>query len=142
MASKTGDHKQHAGRKLVDIAQKARGRTPFKYELEVIPFFAGEAGGQHYKPRMVATCPMWCGCCLKEHQQMLPRVNTAVEPVAGCSNISDLLLHMTHRRAALWAGKGLICLGAWGKAVSNRCRSCEPPYTCSFLEAVPETGEK
>lgn len=34
--------KPHAGQKLVDIAQKARGRTPFKYELEVIPFFAGE----------------------------------------------------------------------------------------------------
>jgi hypothetical protein len=27
---------------MVDIAQKARGRTPLKYELEVIPFFAGE----------------------------------------------------------------------------------------------------
>lgn len=33
---------QHKTRKLVDIAQKARGRTPLKYELEVIPFFAGE----------------------------------------------------------------------------------------------------
>jgi hypothetical protein len=33
---------QQKTRKLVDIAQKARGRTPLKYELEVIPFFAGE----------------------------------------------------------------------------------------------------
>jgi hypothetical protein len=33
---------QHKTRKLVDIAQKARGRTALKYELEVIPFFAGE----------------------------------------------------------------------------------------------------
>jgi hypothetical protein len=27
--------------KLVKIANKARGRTPLKYEFEVIPFFAG-----------------------------------------------------------------------------------------------------
>uniref|UniRef100_A0A383V6X7 C2 NT-type domain-containing protein n=1 Tax=Tetradesmus obliquus TaxID=3088 RepID=A0A383V6X7_TETOB len=33
---------QHKTRKLVEISQKARGRTPLKYELEVIPFFAGE----------------------------------------------------------------------------------------------------
>lgn len=32
------------GKKVVQIAQKARGRTPFKYELEVIPFFAGKSG--------------------------------------------------------------------------------------------------
>ena len=30
------------GRKVVDIAQKARGRVPLKYEFEIIPFFAGE----------------------------------------------------------------------------------------------------
>jgi hypothetical protein len=35
-----------AGRKLVEIAQVARGRTPLKYELEVIPFFAGEVGSE------------------------------------------------------------------------------------------------
>ena len=29
------------GRKLVDMAQKARGRTPLKYELTIIPFFCG-----------------------------------------------------------------------------------------------------
>jgi hypothetical protein len=31
-----------SGRKFVEIAQVARGRTPLKYELEVIPFFAGK----------------------------------------------------------------------------------------------------
>ena len=33
---------QTVGRKVVDIAQKARGRVPLKYEFEIIPFFAGE----------------------------------------------------------------------------------------------------
>eukprot|EP00775_Hariotina_reticulata_P009982 gene9982-10137_t len=42
MSSAKHAEKSHATRKLVDIAQKARGRTPLKYELEVIPFFAGE----------------------------------------------------------------------------------------------------
>ncbi|KIZ07466.1 hypothetical protein MNEG_0476 [Monoraphidium neglectum] len=31
-----------SGRKLVDMAQKARGRTPLKYEVTIIPFFCGE----------------------------------------------------------------------------------------------------
>lgn len=34
---------QRTGRKLVDMAQKARGRTPLKYEMTIIPFFCGEA---------------------------------------------------------------------------------------------------
>lgn len=46
MSSAKQAEKSHATRKLVDIAQKARGRTPLKYELEVIPFFAGQ---QSYK---------------------------------------------------------------------------------------------
>lgn len=32
----------HFGKGLIDIANKARGRTPVRYEFEVIPFFAGE----------------------------------------------------------------------------------------------------
>jgi hypothetical protein len=43
--SASGSHHAEAGRtgrKLVEIAQVARGRTPLKYEFEVIPFFAGE----------------------------------------------------------------------------------------------------
>lgn len=35
---------QQPKRKLVEIAQVARGRTPLKYEFEVIPFFAGACG--------------------------------------------------------------------------------------------------
>ena len=30
------------GRKFVDVAQKARGRTTIRMEYEVIPYFAGE----------------------------------------------------------------------------------------------------
>jgi hypothetical protein len=42
--SASGSHHAEArtGRKLVEIAQVARGRTPLKYEFEVIPFFAGK----------------------------------------------------------------------------------------------------
>ena len=50
MASSSKQHQQQQqqhgkGRRLVDIAQKARGCTPLLYELEVIPFFAGACGG-------------------------------------------------------------------------------------------------
>lgn len=30
---------------MVDVAQKARGRQPLRYEFEVIPYFVGEQGG-------------------------------------------------------------------------------------------------
>lgn len=32
----------HLGRKLVNVAQKAKGRVPLRYEFEVVPFFVGE----------------------------------------------------------------------------------------------------
>jgi hypothetical protein len=53
-----GSPKLTVGRKLVDRAQKARGRTPLKFEFEVIPFFAGKrCCGWLAKYCGIMTCP-------------------------------------------------------------------------------------
>ncbi len=62
-ASGAGSH-HHAeartGRKLVEIAQVARGRTPLKYEFEVIPFFAGEQLAVYLNSRAGQTRQQLC----------------------------------------------------------------------------------
>lgn len=47
-AAHQGSGSAHSrGRKLQDIAQKARGRTPLKYEFTIIPFFCGKLRTTH-----------------------------------------------------------------------------------------------
>ncbi len=64
------------GRNFVNVTQKARGREPFKYEFEVIPYTAceqgasrGARGGGGSMPR----CAAW-GCMATAHQPLTPLV--------------------------------------------------------------------